>query len=468
MMRKQSKRWMSAVLAVSMALSLTACGGGGAAETSSEPVSDAPAQEESSAAEEAPAEETAAAAGLAVNTTDPITISISWWGGDTRHDATLAAIDKFMEKYPNITVESTYSAWTGWEDKMSAAFATQTAADINQINWNWITSFSSDGSAFYDLNQVSDILDLSQFSESAKNDCTVAGELQGVPVSLTGTIFFWNKTTFDQAGLETPTTLAELIEAGTVFQEKLGDDYYPLALDEYGRMILMVFYLESRYGKNWVENNELMYTQEEIEEGLAFIQSLEEAHVTPTIRDYLSDGAEALEQNSKWIDGSYAGVFTWDASSPKMRDALNEGQEFVVGVEFPDMGDYQGGFMKTSMCFAISENTEHPAECAALIDFLLNEEEGVKLMGTERGVPLSEAGLKICEENGLLDGVVVEANQKVSDFVQFSLDPKFEDASLKNKDGVYYDVFSGLSYGDYDLSEAAEILIEGITDVLEK
>lgn len=124
------------------------------------------AADTTAAAAEAAPETTAAPAeaeGLEVNTTDPITITFSWWGGDARHDATQKAVAAFMEKYPNITVETQYAAWSGWEDKMIASFATATAPDVNQINWNWITSFSSDGSAFYDLNKVSDILDLSQF-----------------------------------------------------------------------------------------------------------------------------------------------------------------------------------------------------------------------------------------------------------------------------------------------------------------
>ena len=41
--------------------------------------------------------------------------------------------------------------------------------------------------------------------------------------------------------------------AGKTFQEKLGDDYYPLHLGAYDRMILMVFYLESKYGKDWAD-----------------------------------------------------------------------------------------------------------------------------------------------------------------------------------------------------------------------
>ncbi len=459
-MRKSIKKIASLVLASAMALSLTACGGGSDNAATTAAATQAPA--------ETTAGEPAAAEGLTVNTADPITITMSWWGGDGRHEATMKAVEAFMAKYPNIKVEMQYAAWTGWEDKMSASFATSTAPDVNQINWNWITSFSSDGSAFYDLNKVSDILDLTQFSEDKLNACTVAGELQGVPVAMTGRIFYWNKSTFAKAGLETPKSLADLMAAGPIFQEKLGDEYYPLAMNEYDRTILMIFSLESKYGKAWVENNALQYTQEEIVDGLNFITSLEEAHVIPTIKSLANDGAESLDKNPKWMDGRYAGIFEWDSSASKFEGALNDGEEFVVGEEFTDMGDSKGGFAKVSMCWAISENTEHPAECAALINFLMNEEEGVKILASERGIPASAAGLKICQDNGLLNEKVAEANGKVLAHVEFPLDPKFEAAALKNSDGIYYDVMAGVSYGDYDAEEAAEILIEGVEDVLNK
>ena len=54
------------------------------------------------------------------------------------------------------------------------------------------------------------------------------------------------------------------------------------------------------------------------------------------------------------------------------------------------------------------------------------------------------------------------------DYVSFPLDPKFEAAALKNTDGVYYDVQAGLSYGDYDVETAADVLIEGVEEVLNK
>lgn len=101
---------------------------------------------------------------------------------------------------------------------------------------------------------------------------------------MTGRIFYWNKATFDKAGISVPKSLAELKAAGETFKTKLGEEYYPLVLGEYDRMILMVYYLESVYGKAWVENEKLQYSAEEIQEGLKFIQSLEDAHVTPSIK----------------------------------------------------------------------------------------------------------------------------------------------------------------------------------------
>lgn len=263
---KKVKKFMALGIAAAMTVSTAACGGqtdekqqtdnASTAQTSAD---QAPAGQENAKADDqaAPAEDD--------GSYEACTLSFSWWGGESRHTATLDAVKAFEEKYPGIRVESTYGAWSGWEDSMATMFATNTAPDVNQINWNWLDSYSSDGSAFLDLNQVSDVLDLSQYSQEALGQCTVAGELQAVPVSMTGRIFYWNKTTFDKAGIDVPKSLEELKAAGETFSTKLGDDYYPIALGEYDRMILMVYYLESVYGKPWVENDVLQYTAEEIQ-----------------------------------------------------------------------------------------------------------------------------------------------------------------------------------------------------------
>ena len=60
---------------------------------------------------------------------------------------------------------------------------------------------------------------------------------------------------------------------------------------EYDRAIFLVYYLESVYGKPWVENGELQYTAQEIQAGMDFMTKLEEAHVIPTIATLQGDMA---------------------------------------------------------------------------------------------------------------------------------------------------------------------------------
>lgn len=451
------KKAIALTLAAAMSVGMLAgCGGGAASSAAS-----------SAASEAASTTEPAAAVGSEVNTTDPITLSISWWGGDTRHAAYQEAIAAFQEKYPNITVNVNYGVWSGWEEAKSTALAAGQGEDVMQVNWNWLSQYSGQGQTFVDLNLYSDILDLSQFPQNALDACVVAGELQAVPVAMTGRTFFWNMNTFKEAGIETaPTTLDELKAAGAAFQEKLGADYFPLAIGSYDRMIIMTFYLESVYGKQWVENGELQYTEEEIADGLAFIQSLEEAHVCPTIPQMDAAAFDSIDKSEQWINGKYAGIWEWDSSATKYYTALADNSGFTVGQEIKYGDKANGGFAKVSMGLAITETCQHPVEAAALINFLLNEEEGASIMGTECGMVTSASGQAAAAAAGKVAPLVQEANSVVMNFVDFQLDPTYESSKLKGDDGIYAEAFEGLSYGDYDIEEAAEILYDGVCDEL--
>ncbi len=445
---KMVKRFSAMLLTAAMVLSLAACGGGS---------SGAPG---SASAPAAPSE----SAGAASSAPEPVTLRFSWWGGESRHNATQAAVEAFMKKYPYITVKTEFGAWTGWEENVSTQLMSNTAPDVMQINWNWITSYSGDGSRFLNLNDVSDILDLSQWNKEALAQCSIGENLQAIPVALTGRVFYWNSTTFEKAGVAVPTTTKDLKAAGEAFKTKLGDDYYPLAMNEYDRMIFMVYYLESKYGKNWVEGDKLNYTEAEIKDGLDFLLDLEASHVIPTQKKLDGDGADSLDKNQSWIDGHYAGIFEWDSSASKFIKAA-EGSKIIVGDYFTDIGQYQGGFTKISMGFAIAKACPHPKEAALLIQYLLNEEEGVAIMASERGIPASAAAFKVCADKNLIDPVVSEANTKVSNYAKFSLDPMFESNTFKSDpDGLYFQVMAKVSYGQVDTAAGAAELYNGILE----
>ena len=437
--------------AVGAAGLLAACGGNGGAASSTA----------SSAAE---------AASVAGLSSDPVTLTMSWWGGESRHNAYQEALKAFSAEHTTITVNPTFAAWSGWEDTMSTKFAGGVAEDVCQINWNWLYNYSGNGQTFLDLNSVTDYLDMSQWDDAKLGACNVANAQQCVPISMTGRIFYWNMTTFNKAGItEVPATEDDLFAAGKAFQEKLGDDYYPLHLGAYDRMILMVFYLESKYGKDWADpvTSTLNYTEEEIAEGLAFIKSLVDNHVMMNLKTYYSANSDtATHQSNEWITGKIAGIFEWDSAATKYSSALDDDNKagFTVGEEIK-FGDYNGGFSKVSMGMAITKTCKNPAEAATLIEYLWNG-DGAAIMGSECGIPASKAGLATAQAAGKINELVAEANGKVMDFVSCQLDPLFESSDLKaTGTGIYQEVFDTVDYDNKSGADVVDTLLDGMSAV---
>ena len=386
---------------------------------------------------------------------------MNWWGGDSHHKATIEAIRAFEAKYPNIKVEAEYESFTGHEEKVALALKSGSAADVIQLNMDWVFNYSPDGEMFIDLNTLSNVIDLTAYEPSDLDFFTINGKLQAIPVSNTGRVFFWNQTMFDRVGAKIPTTLDELYAAGEKFASYEDGSYYPLIVKELDRTLLMVYYLQCKYGKPWVENNELQYTQEEISEGMEFLNTLENKHVIPTLEILAGDGSELIDTNQRWIDGHYAGIYMWDCNLLKHKNAA-AGFDFVVG-DFINMGDYHGGMSKAAMVFAIPKTSEHPAEAAALIQFLLGEKEGIKIMSDIRGIPLNKKAREVLD---LSNSVAAIANEKMAAWTQFRFDKVFERAPLKNADGTYFLTQQMLSYKQADAQECAKILMDGINEQL--
>lgn len=464
-MKKKVKKALALGMAAVMGLSLAGCGGSQTAETQAQPASSEAPEETTSAAETKETKEEE-------SSSEPVALRLSWWGGDARHEATEKAVQAFMEKYPNITVECEYGAWNGWEEKQSLSILSGDCADVIQIGSNWVHDYAKGGESYLDLYQYGDIIDLSQFPEEKMKLNEVDGKLMAIPISLTGRLFYWNETTFDEVGVDIPTDEASLLAAGAAFKA-YGEDYYPLALGEYDRMIFLVYYLESKYGKDWVTDGKMNYTEEEVKEGLEFMNKLEAEHVIPSLATIAGDMADSLDKNSKWIDGKYAGLMEWDSAVSKVKEAMEgsvnkPGQKLVIG-DFIKFGEYQGGFTKISMDFAIKASTEHPKEAALLLNYLLNDPEGVEICSTERGIPCSKAAIEYLNEKGIGDELVKEANAKVLDYSKFTQDSQFDNSELKaNPDGLYYKVFGRLSAGEISPEEGAKNLCEGITRILEE
>ncbi len=107
-MKKETVIFLAAVLAAGV---LSGCSSQNTTPSdAAKPKSEKPAQETEAA--EVPEEVTE-------EEKEPVTIRFSWWGGDSRNQATVEVIEQFEKEYPWITVEAEYGGNDGYHDKLA-------------------------------------------------------------------------------------------------------------------------------------------------------------------------------------------------------------------------------------------------------------------------------------------------------------------------------------------------------------
>ncbi len=344
------------------------------------------------------------------------TISISWWGGDDRHDATMQAIQNFEETYPNIHVEVDYGSWSGWKNKVSKDMEEGTCTDIIQVNYDWLSTMSYDGSGFYDLDTLDQYIDLSNFSDDILNFGRRNEVLNAIPVSITGRCLFYNTETFKQVGVGFPTTWDELLDIAPKFN-KLG--YYPLELDNntgFTAWYLSIVYEQQKTGKEFIsDDGEITFTVDEIADALQFYKDLQDGGVVRSISDKQSqDGTGEFKDTATWSEGRVATILEWGSSVGKYQDALQNPDDLALGGLLTSSDAKSvGWFYKPSLLYAINKDTEYPVQSAILLDYLLNDEECAKVLGTTRGIPVSSTAYDTLKENNLLTGLSAEANDLI-------------------------------------------------------
>ena len=401
---------------------------------------------------------------VATKENNNIVLRVSWWGGEDRHKKTIEAIKLFEQAHPNITVKAEYGGWQGWQEKITTQMAGGMAADLMQVNWNWINIFSKDGNGFYDLNQLSSTLDLTQYEQKLLEQCSVNGKLNALPYGVAGRVFLYNKTSFDKAGLEVPTSFKEIKEASVIMKERLGADYFPFEADYYGALLLMLYKLEQETGKPFIVDNKVAYTEEQLKNAADFYLDLVNTRTIPSLEDRAAAGNVQLDQHPSWIIGKFGGTYEWDSASLKWRDSLQEGEQLVVGDYPTDLGPYNSGFTKISMAFAINKDTKYPKETAELLNFIVSNDDAVKALDVSRGIPANKKAVATLEKANLLDPFMLEANNKVISFAGNGIHPLFEHKQLHTE---LKDIVDNLGYKQITSEEFAKQVLVTTNNFLE-
>ena len=398
-----------------------------------------------------------------------VQLRMSWWGGNEVHRAYLASIRRFEAKYPHIKVKGEYTGWVGHLERLTTQIAGGTAPDVMQVNWNWLVLFSRDGRGFYDLNALRNSIDLAQFDDDARDIGTVHGRLNALPVTMTARVFYFNATTFAKAGISVPSSWEELFAAGPIFRDRLGPDYYPLALNFLDLLALCRSWVVQRTGAPLVDETQraLNATESDTTEMAALYARLVKEHVIAPAPERASYGNVAEQELRPWITGRYAGLYYWTSAIGKLTETLEPGQKIVLARYLMRPGARDAGlFYRPGMMIAINSKAAHPREAALLLDFLFNDPFAVEAFGLQRGLPVSRAAVTTLQARGLQRTLGWDGNEQVARLPHRAGESGYFEHP-RVRDG-FIDILEAQGFGEISAVEAGRRMHTDVNRILER
>lgn len=385
-------------------------------------------------------------------------ITFGWWGNDDRHLYTLRGIDVFQEKYPQIEVNCSYNVWNGYERRNRIYMLSGKAPDVMQINYNWIREYSADGSGYYDLNALSDYIDLDSYSNKDLSYGTSNGVLNAIPIAYNAMVFYYNPDILNKFGLKTPETWDDLFKAASVMSK---NGCYPVHLSNKHIFLSVIAHYEQTAGQTLFDKDG-KYTggTDEAGELLKFYKDLFDNQVICL---------NGKSTDTDFSNGTCAGVGIWASDADNYCSQL-QGKGVSPVLANPPVTSANeplyGWYVKPATMYAISKNTRHPRQSAELLNFLLNDKDMVLLQGTEKGIPVSEKARKILRENGSLNDFDAEAGN----YVLRNLN-RFETMGPSNENLDIIDAFNDEAakyvYGVEDLNTCSKELTDKWETILD-
>jgi multiple sugar transport system substrate-binding protein len=198
-------------------------------------------------------------------------------------------VAEFEAANPDIDVELQTLTWDSGYEKIVMAFASGSAPDLLELGSTWVAKFHSESSLEDLTAETGDLAgDLLMWET-----CTFGGKRFGVPWLVGTRVLFYNRTLFEEAGLDPdspPETWGQMLEAARII-DQMGDDVYGFGLNTGERYIMYKKFMPFAWGNGGRILSEDM-TRAEIN-SLANIDAL---------RFYLSLRVRSLLERQDMID----------------------------------------------------------------------------------------------------------------------------------------------------------------------
>ena len=318
-------------------------------------------------------------------------VELSFWQFVVPEKQMRSILDAFEEQHPNIKVKMQQLNWRDGLDKITTSFAAGTASDVCELGSTWVAQFAESG-ALYNLSEhiyskqneyIPNLLETGSWNK----------RYYGIPWVAGTRIFFYNKTLFEQAGLDPdnpPQTWAEVNSYAhqlmTFFSNsKDHHDCYPFAIpigEYYTPWQTFLPIVWSAGGSLFDgKDGEILADSDTNIEIMNFYQEL--STVSLLSKQAHIDRNFATGKVAMMVSGG------WNLNLiPRLNPTLDYGVTLM-----PAYKDKSVSFLGSEV-LVIFQNTKHPEEARLLVDYLSSPEVQVQIVKIVPSfIPCTKAGV---------------------------------------------------------------------------
>lgn len=335
--------------------------------------------------------------------TEPVEISF-WHAMSGDLEKTLEKLtDKFMEANPNITVNlQNQSTYNDLQQKMTATLASpKDLPTLTQAYPHWMINAMQD-ELLVDLkpyieNETIGSENYNDILEGFRNSSEIDGKIYGMPFNKSTEVIWYNKTLFDELGLEVPKTFEEFAQVAKTITEKKG-------IVGAGFDSLNNFYTTYLKNKGVDFNSETDVTSaESVEAANYYLDGIKEGYFRIAGTDMYLSGPFANETLGMYVGSNAGESFVKQGVDGK----------FEVGVApYPAESVMQQG---TDLYMFSSATAEQRTAAFEYLKFLTSTENQIT-WGVETGyIPATHAAISSDEyknSGSLVSSILEEATSK--------------------------------------------------------
>ncbi|GGA99167.1 sugar ABC transporter substrate-binding protein [Brucella endophytica] len=390
-----------------------------------------------------------------------------WWGSADRSRRTNEVIALYQKANPQTAISGEMIAGSDYWTKLATSMAGRNVADIFQLEPSTIADYSGRGACMQLDQFVGSDLDLSNFGKGEVDLCRIDGKLYGVGLGLNSFCMMYDAETLKEAGLSIPAdqiTWTALAELARGFKENgpARRNYWAVP---YGARYHYVFdvWLRQR-GKLLFKDGTIGFNLDDAKEWFAYWEDLRTKGYC-VAADIQTRDDNTIESNPLTLGNSAIG-FAYSNQLVGYQQ-LNK-KTLSIGM-LPGLGQGSTGhYYRPGLIWSIAGTSQNGKAAARFISFFVNDPEAGRILGVERGVPPSS---KVREA---VLPTLNETERKTVDYITSlagKVDSYPEPAPIGANEfdrGVMRPIADSLAFGQTNLNEAAQNLVDTGTRVLRK